>query len=95
MSHPFANGNYDKKHADMQFILGHESYKEWLEDLPAADVRENDKAKWIFKKGDMVTCDDGWSCSHCKCTYHTRVPYFKDFSFCPNCGACMNGGDAQ
>lgn len=34
LSHPFANGKYDHKNADINFILGHESYKEWLETLP-------------------------------------------------------------
>lgn len=33
LSHPFANGKYDRKNADINFILGHESYKEWLETL--------------------------------------------------------------
>lgn len=40
MSHPFANGHYDKKHANEDFILGHECYKEWIGTLPAADVVE-------------------------------------------------------
>lgn len=35
IAHPFANGCYDKKNASKEFIMGHESYKEWLEDLPA------------------------------------------------------------
>lgn len=39
LSHPFANGRYDHEHADKKFISGHESYREWLERLPAADVR--------------------------------------------------------
>lgn len=34
LSHPFANGKYDRKNANIDFILGHESYKEWLETLP-------------------------------------------------------------
>ena len=33
VSHPFANGHYSHN-ANMHFIYGHESYKEWLEDLP-------------------------------------------------------------
>ena len=37
-SHPFANGRYDHENANEHFILGHESYREWLEDLPSADV---------------------------------------------------------
>lgn len=34
LSYPFANGKYDHKNANINFILGHESYKEWLETLP-------------------------------------------------------------
>ena len=44
LSHPYANGKYDKVHANIAFITGFESYKEWLETLPKADVREN---RWI------------------------------------------------
>lgn len=40
LSHPFANGKYDHKNADINFILGHESYKEWLETLPGFTEQE-------------------------------------------------------
>lgn len=40
LSHPFANGQYDHEHANEHFIFGYESYKEWLEQIPAADVVE-------------------------------------------------------
>ena len=40
LSHPFANGKYDHKNADINFILGHESYKEWLETLPVFTEQE-------------------------------------------------------
>lgn len=33
--HPFANGMYDREHADKKFISGHECYKEWLDTVPA------------------------------------------------------------
>ena len=35
LSHPFANDQYDHENAKEDFILGHESYKEWLEQLPS------------------------------------------------------------
>lgn len=38
--HPFANGKYDHKNADINFILGHESYKEWLETFPVFTEQE-------------------------------------------------------
>ena len=38
LSFPYANGEYDKKSANTDFIKGCESYKEWLESLPAVDI---------------------------------------------------------
>lgn len=40
LSHPFANGKYDHKNANRDFIRGFESYKEWLEDLPTITINE-------------------------------------------------------
>ena len=48
LSHPFANGKYDHKNADINFILGHESYKEWLETLPV--FTEQDIVKHVLEK---------------------------------------------
>lgn len=39
LSFPYANGEYDKKNANQDFIKGCESYKEWLESLPAAETK--------------------------------------------------------
>ena len=48
LSHPFANGKYDHKNADINFILGYESYKEWLETLPV--FTEQDIVKSYLEK---------------------------------------------
>lgn len=48
LSHPFANGKYDHKNADINFILGHESYKEWLETLPV--FTEQDIVESVLEK---------------------------------------------
>ena len=48
LSHPFANGKYDHKNADINFILGHESYEEWLETLPI--FTEQDIVKSVLEK---------------------------------------------
>lgn len=45
--------------------------------------------RWIFEKGDGETCVDGYICSACGRSYHTKVPYFSEFDFCPCCGANM------
>ena len=89
LSFPFANGKYDHKNANEHFIFGCESYKEWLEDLPIADVRENVHGEWKTAMLDheafgvrpkVIYCS---SC--CQATaYKTK--------FCPNCGAQMDGG---
>lgn len=38
LSMPWANGQYDHEHANEHFICGLETYKEWLEQIPPADV---------------------------------------------------------
>lgn len=48
LSHPFANGKYDRKNANIDFILGCESYKEWLETFHA--FTEQDIVKHVLEK---------------------------------------------
>ncbi len=38
LSHPLANGQYDKENTNEDFIAGYESYREWLEALPALSI---------------------------------------------------------
>ena len=52
---------------------------------------ERPQGEWIFFKANEEQTN-GYECSVCKRTYHTRVPYFSEFNFCPNCGAQMVGG---
>ena len=42
LSFPFANGKYDHEHANLDYILGCETYKEWLETLHAAGRTKKD-----------------------------------------------------
>jgi hypothetical protein len=44
---------------------------------------------WIFEEGDGKTCVDGYVCSACNKSFHTHVPYFAEYEFCPHCGADM------
>lgn len=55
-------------------------------------VYANPHGKWIFEKAGN-DCTDGYICSECGRSFHTKVPYFSEFNFCPNCGAQMNGGE--
>ena len=100
-SHPFANGRYDHKNANEHFILGHESYREWLEGLPSADVRPVKHGRWV-KVGGFFTPggDPVWQCSECGKGRHVygieHGTYGADVSdgqwlACPNCMAIMEG----
>lgn len=57
--------------------------------------RKPKRGEWIFCAGDGKTCCDGWECSSCGKTYHTNVPYFVEFTYCPNCGAKMEVQDGK
>lgn len=63
-AHPFANGQYDHDNANKDFIRGCESYKEWLEDLPAVEqpmsAVEYERAKRRFSDWCASTL-----CSEC------------------------------
>ena len=85
LSFPFANGQYDREHADEHFIHGCESYREWIEQLPAADVVEIRHASWI---------EDGYYNEPCVCSYcgepcKDTVMGKPRWNYCPNCGAKM------
>lgn len=84
---------YQTGNLDDAFEYGYDYAKDQLEAIPAADVRPVVRGEWRFKEGDGETCSDGWVCSACSCGFHTHVPYFEDFNFCPNCGAVMKGAE--
>lgn len=81
LSFPFANDQYNHDSADFRFIIGCESYKEWLESLPAYVFPDGHWVKYKSKKTGKTFV----RCSQCKranpSKYLTR--------FCPNCGAIM------
>lgn len=91
MSMPWANGQYDHEHANEHFICGLETYKEWLEYVPAADVRPVMRGHWIDMKptneetGLPISIKGpDFRCSNCGATEFPS-------NFCPNCGADMRG----
>ena len=88
LSHPFANGQYDHKNANEEFILGHKSYKEWLEDLPTADVKPVVHGHWTWEEGVFVygigrDALGSYRCSACS-NYSPHMTIY-----CPICGARM------
>lgn len=91
IAHPFANGHYDKANANRDFIRGHESYKEWLEDLPVADVRENKRGSWMTDSDGLFICSECEEHAPQRMMFHPQPFYWtcdvQLTNFCPNCGA--------
>lgn len=88
LSFPFANEQYDHENANENFILGCETYKEWLENLPVADAQEVRHGKWHesrFGNGITVPISKYYICNQCSHTSSKKTRY------CPNCGAKMDG----
>jgi len=91
---PFANGHYDRKNANPHFINGCETYREWLEQIPAADVAPVRHGKWERK-------ERGLFCSECGLPsgFISKISVEEDglhvnfmtIPFCPHCGARMDG----
>lgn len=70
-----------------------------LNQIPAADVRENVRGEWLYLGLD-VAGEYMYQCSHCKAIIYEPeflINYDKAqllgnrFNYCPNCGAEMRG----
>lgn len=65
------------------------AFRMMINEIPAADVRENVRGEWIK---EYLVEDLGimlYVCDKC------AEPTVKKTNFCPNCGADMRGGDAE
>lgn len=84
LSHPFANGHYDRENANDEFIFGHESYREWLEDLPYVDMNKWTDVlpvganRWIpvgerlpKKYDDVLVCFEYYRYGNYNCLFQT------------------------
>lgn len=85
LSHPFANGQYDKENANEHFIFGYEGYKEWLEQLPTIEAEP-------VRHGQWLTFGSMHSCSICGETVlvPTTITGIPTYDYCPHCGAKMD-----
>lgn len=86
MQFPIRKDCCDKERANEHFIFGIESVLEYAENLPAADVAPVAHGRWDILDGyktRRVCSVCGWD-----------VPeYGKFYSYCPNCGARMDGDE--
>ena len=65
---------------------------ELIKNIPAADVAPvvHGRWKWLGPNRLVTDCMCG-TCSVCK----VRSKYIVNTMLCPNCGACMDGGDSN
>lgn len=68
--------------------------EDYLRAIPAADVVERKKGKWM--PSSLTWSYYNYDCSVCGCNEFRQVDHnggYKAFNFCPNCGADMRGED--
>lgn len=58
---------------------------DWIDDLPAADVRPVKRGRWTMNSD----FPDRLICSECGAQFDVWHWEAKQMHFCPNCGACM------
>lgn len=85
MLYPRGDGNYEECQI---------AYRNRIDNIPAADVRENVMGEWIcwYEKIENDTCTEyrpHCKCSECGTEYDSHTVKF--INFCPNCGAKMGG----
>ena len=88
MKFPIRKDHCDKEHANEHFINGIETVLEYAGSLLTADVVPVVHGRWNNMDGyktRKVCSECGWD-----------VPeYGKFYSYCPNCGAKMDGGNGD
>lgn len=65
---------------------------EYIKEMPTIEAEPVRHGRFVFQKGDNKETVDGWICTACKYGFHTKVPYYEVFKYCPMCGARMDGG---
>lgn len=96
MEFPIRKDHCDKERANEHFIFGIESVLEYVENLPAADVAPVVHGRWIEQEDPML--DVYYTCSVCKEDFYIETTGYTEkdmflYTYCPNCGARMDGGN--
>lgn len=83
---------FDPNKAEIAYLQAAKVLRD-IEDIPAADVAPVVHGHWIWHEEEFK-----YECSACNCWFdynHTFAIFDHDFeysSYCPNCGAKMDGG---
>jgi DNA-directed RNA polymerase subunit RPC12/RpoP len=67
-----------------------------VDDFEKLLVEERKMGKWIYGEDTIADSVDGYRCDQCGFFVpwdyqHKSIDYIKDYNFCPNCGAKMEG----
>lgn len=94
MQFPIRRDHYDRENGNEHFINGIETVLEYAENLPAADVapvvhgRWDDSGRYTFPGGSTAV-----RCTECGCALTVSEFRLNNWSYCPVCGAKMDGGE--
>ena len=82
-----------KDYWDDDFGAGYDQCLEDIARIPAADVRPVRRGKWTDHRTNEH--DGEWYCSACgkEITIYMGPDRDDRYSYCPNCGADMRGGE--
>lgn len=78
---------YGTFNLDDAYETGYEDKIKQIEQIPAADVRNNIHGVWIYHISDIFPAESTKECSIC----HAEQCISCDDEFCPHCGADMRG----
>ena len=82
--------DYIKRNDALGCVLGLFD-RQRIKEIPAADVSDLRRGKWIFVAQRFY--DGGYiDIFRCSCC---GIPEGKEYRFCPNCGARMDGGEEK
>ena len=85
---------YIEREATMEQYNRHSDYIAWsilngIEDIPSADVAPVLHGRWEMNSDRP----DNIICTNCDVGFDVWKHEVKDFNYCPNCGAKMDGGN--
>ena len=75
------------------------AYRDEIDDIPTADVRENVMGRWVevvdrtemYDKEGVKTWGMLFQCNQCGFVLNAVEGHTGQYNYCPNCGADMRG----
>lgn len=90
MKYPIRINHYDKENGNEDFVLGIESVLEYADNLPTVEAEPLRHGRWV--SGEIITFGGRETAPLC-CSECLKVAFGEQWTYCPNCGARMDGDD--